>query len=137
MKKHFVFCGVFLLFLLLSACSPAAVSSSPVSPSSLYEDVFEPEESLPAASASLPSPSAFGEPAPSPSPSLSAQPSLSQAPIPSESVAASDPVFWVPNGKVYHSTKSCDSLSRSKTIKSGSVEEAKAAGKSRGCKRCF
>lgn len=43
-------------------------------------------------------------------------------------------VYWVPNGKVYHSTASCSTLSRSNTIYSGSVSES---GKERGCKVCY
>ena len=43
-------------------------------------------------------------------------------------------VYWTPNGEVYHSTPNCPSLSRSKTILSGSIEES---GKSRGCKNCY
>ena len=43
-------------------------------------------------------------------------------------------VYWVPNGKVYHSTPNCSTLSRSKTIYSGTISES---GKSRGCKRCY
>ena len=43
-------------------------------------------------------------------------------------------VFWTPNGEVYHSTDSCRTLSRSKTIYSGSIDECP---KSRGCKVCY
>ncbi len=43
-------------------------------------------------------------------------------------------VYWTPNGEVYHSTPNCPSLSRSKTILSGSIAES---GKSRGCKTCY
>lgn len=43
-------------------------------------------------------------------------------------------VYWTPKGEVYHSTPNCPSLSRSKTILSGSIEES---GKSRGCKNCY
>ncbi|WP_370770885.1 cell envelope integrity protein TolA [Eubacterium ramulus] len=43
-------------------------------------------------------------------------------------------VYWTPNGKVYHSTKDCPSLGRSKTILSGSISES---GKSRPCKNCY
>ena len=39
-------------------------------------------------------------------------------------------VYWTPNGEVYHSTKDCPSLGRSKTILSGSISES---GKSRPC----
>lgn len=137
MKKYFAVLVAFLL-LLLSGCSlEAASSSSPsASPSDVFEDVFEPEESPLTSAFSSASSSASAEPAPTLSPSL--HPSPSPTPVSSKSsVADPEQVFWVPNGKVYHSTKSCDSLSRSKTIKSGSVGEAKAAGKSRGCKRCF
>lgn len=42
-------------------------------------------------------------------------------------------VYWVPSGKVYHSTKSCSSLSRSKTIYSGTIAES---GKAKHCQRC-
>lgn len=43
-------------------------------------------------------------------------------------------VYWTPNGEVYHSTPNCPSLSRSKTILSGSISDS---GKSRGCKNCY
>lgn len=43
-------------------------------------------------------------------------------------------VYWTPNGEVYHSTSSCPSLSRSKTVLSGSITES---GKSRPCKNCY
>ena len=43
-------------------------------------------------------------------------------------------VYWTPNGEVYHSTKNCRTLSRSKTIYSGSIDECP---KPRGCKVCY
>lgn len=43
-------------------------------------------------------------------------------------------VYWTPNGEVYHSTSSCRTLSRSKTIYSGTLSECP---KSRGCKVCY
>ncbi|UWP58343.1 Ig-like domain-containing protein [Ruminococcus gauvreauii] len=43
-------------------------------------------------------------------------------------------VYWTPGGSVYHSTRDCPSLARSKTIKSGSVSQS---GKSRKCKVCY
>ncbi|MCH1982096.1 Ig-like domain-containing protein [Ruminococcus sp. OA3] len=43
-------------------------------------------------------------------------------------------VYWTPNGSVYHSTRECPSLARSKTIRSGSVSQS---GKSRKCKVCY
>ena len=46
-------------------------------------------------------------------------------------------VYWVDGGKVWHKTKGCSALSRSKQIMSGSKSEAVAAGKERGCKKCY
>ena len=45
-------------------------------------------------------------------------------------------VYWVEGGEVWHTTSSCPSLSRSKNILSGSLDDAIAAGKERVCKRC-
>ena len=43
-------------------------------------------------------------------------------------------VYWTPNGSVYHSTPNCPTLSRSRTIRSGSIS---SCPKSRACKVCF
>ena len=45
-----------------------------------------------------------------------------------------DIVYWTPNGKSYHSTKSCPALSRSKTIDYGTQAES---GKYDPCDRCI
>ncbi len=45
-------------------------------------------------------------------------------------------VYWVANGEVWHVSEKCPSLSRSKKILSGSVEDALLNGKARVCKRC-
>lgn len=42
-------------------------------------------------------------------------------------------VYWTPNGKSYHTTKSCSTLSRSKTILNGTMSES---GKYDPCDRC-
>lgn len=42
-------------------------------------------------------------------------------------------VYWVASGEVYHSTRDCSTLKRSKTIYSGSISQS---GKSRPCKVC-
>lgn len=47
-----------------------------------------------------------------------------------------DTVYWTPNGKSYHTTKNCPTLSRSKTILNGSLSKAKSAGKNDPCDRC-
>jgi len=44
-----------------------------------------------------------------------------------------DCVYWVSNGKSYHSVKWCYTLNRSKNIQSGSLEEAIKAGKTDPC----
>ena len=45
-------------------------------------------------------------------------------------------VYWVPNGKSYHYTDKCSTLSRSKTILHGTLAEAIAAGKTDPCNVC-
>lgn len=51
----------------------------------------------------------------------------------SNSVSNERTVYWVPNGEVYHTSRNCSSLSRSKTILSGTISES---GKPRKCKKC-
>lgn len=41
--------------------------------------------------------------------------------------------YWTPNGKSYHTTKSCSTLSRSKTILEGTLQES---GKGDPCDKC-
>lgn len=53
-----------------------------------------------------------------------------------EEAAKEETVYWVPNGKSYHSRKTCRTLSRSKTILSGTLSEAIAAGKDDPCDVC-
>lgn len=48
----------------------------------------------------------------------------------------SSTVYWTPNGKSYHTTSECSTLSRSKTILSGTLDEAIAAGKTDPCNVC-
>ena len=42
-------------------------------------------------------------------------------------------VYWTPSGSVYHYSRYCSTLSRSRTIYSGSIS---SSGKSRGCSVC-
>lgn len=49
------------------------------------------------------------------------------------SASTAGTVYWTPNGKSYHTTKSCSTLSRSKTILEGTLQES---GKSDPCDRC-
>lgn len=51
----------------------------------------------------------------------------------SGSTSTTGTVYWTPNGKSYHTTKSCSTLSRSKTILEGTLQES---GKSDPCDRC-
>lgn len=50
-----------------------------------------------------------------------------------DSTNSSSTVYWTPNGKSYHTTKNCSTLSRSKTILEGTIEES---GKHDPCDRC-
>ena len=81
-----------------------------------------------------PSPSATpaptNTPAPTATPKPTVKPTPTAQPIPST-------VYWVSGGEVYHSTKNCPSLKRSKNIQSGTVSQAIARGKDRPCKNCF
>ena len=45
----------------------------------------------------------------------------------------SEIVYWTPNGKSYHTTENCPTLSRSKTILSGTIDES---GKNDPCDKC-
>ena len=47
--------------------------------------------------------------------------------------SSSSTVYWTPNGKSYHTTKNCSTLSRSKTILEGTIS---ASGKNDPCDRC-
>lgn len=49
------------------------------------------------------------------------------------STTKSGTVYWVPNGSVYHYSRSCPTLSRSRTVYSGTISQS---GKSRACKVC-
>jgi hypothetical protein len=51
-------------------------------------------------------------------------------------ITATTTVYWVSSGHVYHVDKDCSTLSRSKTILSGTPSQAKAKGKSRLCEVC-
>ena len=45
-------------------------------------------------------------------------------------------VYWTKSGSVWHTTDKCHHLKKSKSIESGSVEEAIEAGKSKVCSSC-
>lgn len=63
-------------------------------------------------------------------------PTPTPVPAPSPKPGIDGTVYWVPNGSVYHSTRSCASLHNSSTIYSGTVANAQAAGKKNPCKVC-
>ncbi|MEF9952261.1 MAG: hypothetical protein RR840_04570 [Clostridium sp.] len=46
-------------------------------------------------------------------------------------------VYYVPKGKSYHNSKSCRSLTRSKTILSGSIAKVISLGKGDPCNFCY
>lgn len=51
----------------------------------------------------------------------------------SGSTSSPGKVYWTPNGNSYHTTKGCSTLSRSKTILEGTIQES---GKNDPCDRC-
>ncbi|HAR85919.1 MAG TPA: hypothetical protein DCR69_09315 [Clostridium sp.] len=51
----------------------------------------------------------------------------------SGSTSSPEKVYWTPNGNSYHTTKGCSTLSRSKTILEGTLQES---GKNDPCDRC-
>ena len=53
-----------------------------------------------------------------------------------EAPLSEDTVFWTAGGSVWHVTAECSALAKSKSVSSGTEEQAKEAGKSRVCKRC-
>lgn len=46
-------------------------------------------------------------------------------------------VYWVPDGKRYHKSMDCPTLNRSSDIRSGTREDAYAAGKNTPCQVCY
>ena len=50
--------------------------------------------------------------------------------------AAWGTVYWTPGGEKYHVSANCPTLARSSKVYSGSIDEAKAAGKGELCKVC-
>ena len=66
---------------------------------------------------------------------------VTQTPVPPVTQQApttdnSRTVYWTPGGKSYHYSRNCPTLSRSKTINSGTLAEAEAAGKNDPCDKC-
>lgn len=45
-------------------------------------------------------------------------------------------VYWVDDTKIYHTSKNCRTLKKSKTIHSGTLAQAQKAGHSQLCKVC-
>ena len=65
-----------------------------------------------------------------PAPKPAEKPAEQPAPKPN---GGNNIVYWTPKGKSYHTTKSCPTLSRSKTILEGTIGDS---GKSDPCDRC-
>ena len=53
-----------------------------------------------------------------------------------EAPLSEETVFWTAGGSVWHVTAECSALAKSKSVSSGTEEQAQQAGKSRVCKRC-
>lgn len=71
--------------------------------------------------------------APLADPALSAETELSAA---ENNDHTSGIVYWSPSGGVWHTDPACTSLKQAKSVLSGSVVDARAAGKARVCKTC-
>jgi len=80
-----------------------------------------------------PTPIPTPTPAPTPVPTPAPTPSLTPAPTPTPQQEQASTVFWVPNGSVYHTSRNCSSLARSRDIRSGTRAES---GMPRRCQRC-
>lgn len=78
-----------------------------------------------------PQPAESSAPAPE-APAVQSESAVTPTPVPEQSAT----VYWTPNGKSYHTTSGCSTLSRSKTILSGTLDEAIAAGKTDPCNVC-
>nr|DAW41352.1 MAG TPA: Protein of unknown function (DUF4236) [Bacteriophage sp.] len=65
-------------------------------------------------------------------PAAQAESAVTPTPAPEQSAM----VYWTPNGKSYHTSSGCSTLSRSKTVLSGTLDEAIAAGKTDPCNVC-
>ncbi|QEY34598.1 hypothetical protein FL966_05770 [Caproiciproducens galactitolivorans] len=50
--------------------------------------------------------------------------------------AQSQTVYWVDHTNIYHSSKNCRTLRKSKAIHNGTIKQANRAGHSRLCKVC-
>jgi len=53
-----------------------------------------------------------------------------------KTITANTTVYYVQSGHVYHISRDCPTLSRSKTILSGTPAQAKENGKTRLCEVC-
>lgn len=114
-----------------SAATTESIPATPANP------VATPSEAIPVPTESeqpeavSPAPVEPEQPA-----ATSPAPAPAPAPVPTPAPTAQGTVYWTPSGKSYHTTQGCSSLARSKTILSGSLDDALAAGKSDPCDRC-
>lgn len=73
------------------------------------------------------------EPKPDPAPTPKPEPTPEPEPTPVPPSNNNEIVYWTPNGKSYHTTKNCPTLSRSKTIYEGTIAQS---GKTDPCDKC-
>lgn len=114
--------------------SPSVSSSvsSSVSAASPTPEVTPSPEPTPVATPT-PEPTPTSTPVPTEAPTPEPEPTSVPAP---QEEPVEEIVYWTPNGKSYHSTEGCRTLSRSKTILSGTVSEAIASGHGDPCDVC-
>lgn len=75
-------------------------------------------------------------PLPAPEPQPTPQPAPTPDPEPSVTPTGGT-YYWTPKGKSYHASRNCSTLRRSKTVLSGSLSDAMAAGKYDPCNICI
>jgi len=56
--------------------------------------------------------------------------------VESEITKSETTYYWTDDGKVYHRSRSCSSLKKSKNVHSGTLSQAQSAGKNRSCTKC-
>lgn len=124
---------------------PAASSGSSY-PASSVQAVAAVQTSVPTAvpteqPTAVPTEAPTPEPTPAPTaaptqvPATQA-PAAAVVPVPATNADNSQTVYWTPNGKSYHFDQNCSTLSRSKTILSGTLQQALDAGKTDPCDIC-
>lgn len=93
-----------------------------------------PKPTIKATAKPTPEPTIKATPKPTPKPTIKATAKPTNKPQGGNVYGS---YYWTPGGKSYHSTSDCVTLKRSKVIKSGTLDDAYAAGKYDPCNVCI